>query len=384
MSVRPRRILLIQTAFVGDLLLGIPLLKRLRKLAPEAHVTLYCRRGLGDFLVRAGLVDHVIEVDKGSPHGFRQAREQLVGAMPFDWVICPHQSLRTQWLVCGLRAARKTGYHEWWNSLVFNERIHRPMDLPEALRQLALLAADDAEVRTNLAGLGGRAMPAFPELISRGANRLGEVPEWASMTIAPLLRLRDVWHTGGDVSPLLSPKAMGIAHKHGWLQTQARIAFLAPGSVWPTKRWREEGYVECARALGARGMDVAFLGAPDEKDICERLAGEVAGAKVIAGETSLYESAELLALGEVLICNDSGAMHMAAAAGLPSVAVFGPTTLDLGYRPWQTAARVAQVDLPCRPCGKHGAKQCPLGTHQCMVDVRSEEVVHEAEALLTS
>jgi heptosyltransferase-2 len=117
------------------------------------------------------------------------------------------------------------------------------------------------------------------------------------------------------------------------------------------------------------------MGAPAERGICDEIVRAAPGAVSIAGETSLWESAEILALADRLVCNDSGAMHMAAAAGVPTVTVFGPTILEFGYRPWQNQARVAQVELKCRPCGKHGAKACPLGTHECMKAVSVQTVL---------
>jgi heptosyltransferase-2 len=80
---------------------------------------------------------------------------------------------------------------------------------------------------------------------------------------------------------------------------------------------------------------------------------------------------------EALICNDSGLMHLASVAGLPTVAVFGPTTIALGYRPWQNQARVVERELFCRPCGKHGHVRCPLNTHECMKSISESQVLKE-------
>jgi heptosyltransferase-2 len=101
-----------------------------------------------------------------------------------------------------------------------------------------------------------------------------------------------------------------------------------------------------------------------------------------AGTTSLADLVSLLATGTALICNDSGAMHAAAAAGLPTVAVFGPTTLDLGFRPWNTRAIVVQRELGCRPCGAHGPMVCPIGTHECMEALPAREVLQALDLLV--
>ncbi len=254
------------------------------------------------------------------------------------------------------------------------------MELPEALRQLALLGARDQEVRGGLdALLSEAAGRKWPEHQSMAASELRKVPEWASMSVAALAEIRTLATTRqfDKILAALSPVARAFAEKHDLVNhlRHGGIAFLAPGSVWPTKMWTESSYLQCAQELSRQGYKVILFGAANEKTICQRIAAYVTDAVVLAGETSLYESTELLALGARLICNDSGAMHMAAAVDLPSVAVFGPTTLGLGYRPWQNHARAAQVELNCRPCGKHGAKKCPLGTHACMKQVTPEMVL---------
>ena len=80
-----------------------------------------------------------------------------------------------------------------------------------------------------------------------------------------------------------------------------------------------------------------------------------------------------------LICNDSGAMHMASVVDCPTVAVFGPTVQELGYKPWNSKAVVMEDNqLLCRPCGQHGGRSCPIVTHQCMENVSPLDVSKKA------
>ncbi|MCM2281143.1 MAG: glycosyltransferase family 9 protein, partial [Bdellovibrionaceae bacterium] len=344
----------------------------------------YCRKGLGEFFLRFGLVDHVIEVDKSNSVSRTEAAHGLRDQV-WDWIICPHESFRTQMLVRSLRAKRKTGYRRFWNAMVFHERVRRPMRLPEALRQLALLRAADPIVEQAFASWASRAGEAadfqrFPELASLDSRVLGEVPDWASMTVP---HLSEIHQTRSAPAPrkLSELCASIVAEMELNTRRGSGVVFLAPGSVWPTKMWTREGYTSSARELLKMGFRVVVMGAPAERELCEGIAAE-SGADSLAGRTSLSESAEILALADVLICNDSGAMHMAAACGVPSVAVFGPTTLELGYRPWQNAARVVQKSMTCRPCGKHGANACPLGTHECMRSISSSDVLQNVGDLL--
>ena len=366
--IRPQH-LIVQTAFLGDLLLGIPLFKTLRHMLPRDKFVLLCRKGLGEFFLKSGLVDEVVEVDKKNKLSWKEAAQNL-RAREFGLVISPHLSFRTALFVWGLKAKRKFGYARFFNFFIFNERVSRPMALPEALRQLALLVPLNQIWKSRLAE--------FEDIQAArgGQGKNGDlvaVPEWADMSIARLIQLKKNFRSTGSLQAAQLESTRAIVARLG-ISTKDKIAFLAPGSVWATKMWTTDGYAGVARDLLNKGYRVLVMGTPEEREICESVVSQAPGAASVAGETTLYGSAELLALADILICNDSGAMHMAAAAGVPTVSIFGPTILEFGYRPWQTQAKVAQIALSCRPCGKHGTQVCPIGTHDCMKQVSSEMV----------
>lgn len=367
--------LVIQTAFLGDLLLGTPLFKSLKRLKPDDKITLLCRRGLGDFMLAARLVDDVIEVDKTDRDSWRAAFTKLK-ARKFDWLICPHESPRSTWLAWSLRAKRKVGYRHALSFFAFHYRVRRPMELPEALRQLALLEPLEPGWKKRLDEFAKR------QSASGGQGPNGDllpVPDWATMDIPFLSRIRTEFQMNRRLT-LLSPRARSVAEA---LKLERPLAFLAPGSVWATKMWTVAGYSELARRLSKEGYQVVLTGAGPERELCEKVADRAHGVRIIAG-TSLIESAELFALGSLFIGNDSGATHLAAAAGVPTVAIFGPTILEFGYRPWQSRAKVVQVPagtLRCRPCGKHGSKKCPIGTHECMTRIDVSTVMDAALAI---
>lgn len=371
-------LLLVQTAFVGDLLLSIPLLKEMRSLEPASKITLVCRKGLGEFMLKAGLVDEICEIEKGGADDqatWRAARQKLARRR-FSLIFCPHESFRSARFVFGLNSRRKIGYKRFFNSVIFTDRIQRPMHLPEALRQLALLGPLSDGWRTRLRE--------YEEQTQRGGllekGQLAPVPRWAEMSIPRLLQLKKEF---SEAAALSSATASALVDKWA-LSPRKKIAILAPGSVWPTKMWSLDGYTRVARELLQEGWQVFALGAQTEVDICEELVRRAPGVVSVAGATRLWESTELIALAQLVICNDSGAMHMAAAAATPTVSIFGPTVLSFGYRPWQHRARVVQVDLECRPCGKHGSRVCPLGTHACMKKVSPEAVLESTRSLVPS
>lgn len=260
----------------------------------------------------------------------------------FEVIFSPHESIRSALWVSQLKGAKKIGFKKWWNFFAFTDRVQKNKKLPDALRQLSILDSVDSDIKEKLKGYGGH------------------VPEWASMSLE---------------------KEMGrIVHTLKWSLKTPTI-FFAPGSVWATKRWTIEGYRKVAQHF-SKTHSVVFVGSSDERDLCEALKNDIPGSMNLAGETSILDLLYLFQKGSMLVCNDSGAMHVASAAGLPTTAIFGPTVLDLGYQPWQSKAVVVEKQMSCRPCGKHGHQKCPIGTHACMKDISADEVIHAGRALL--
>lgn len=349
-------ILVVQTAFLGDLLLSLPLIRGIYRCFPEARVSLVCRQGLGSIFSELQLVDEVLEVKKGDKASYRGLKAQL-NKKSWDIIFCPHESFRSAQLVRALKANKKVGFKKWWNAVVFDERVDRDWSQPDALRQLRLLnpiCGSQAGFYKEFADLPEALNPKIQD--KWVDFRSWKLPEWASMKV--------------DFSSMAPLE-----------EFDQRDVFLFPGSVWETKRWTESGFQKLAQKFSQSGYRVNWMGSPQEADLCEKLASQVPGSRSFAGKLSLVQTLKALSQGKILVSNDSGSMHMGALAGLPTVAIFGPTTLDLGYRPWQQQAIVVQKKLDCRPCGKHGHKECPLGHHKCMKSISAEEVFQASQTL---
>jgi heptosyltransferase-2 len=157
------------------------------------------------------------------------------------------------------------------------------------------------------------------------------------------------------------------------------IVALAPGAVGPAKRWTTEGFIALARRLVDEGAAVWVLGGPGEKAVAGQIAAE-AGARDLTG-TDLRDAIMALAAATVAISNDSGLLHVAAAAGTPSIGIFGPTS-PWHWAPLNPLAAVIETPtaLPCRPCHK---PVCRLAHHRCMRDIAPERVLAAARAVLT-
>jgi heptosyltransferase-2 len=175
-------------------------------------------------------------------------------------------------------------------------------------------------------------------------GRLPQVPLWASSSLREKL-----------------------LHKSPAIPADERTICLFPGSVWATKQWTEDGFVDLAEKLMKEGFRIYWMGSKDEMAMTKRLEVRAKGSKSVAGQLSLMQSLILLSHSRAVVSNDSAGQHMAAVAGTPTVGIFGPTILEFGFRPWNSQALVAELfDVKCRPCGMHGHAKCPKGTHECM------------------
>jgi heptosyltransferase II len=157
--------------------------------------------------------------------------------------------------------------------------------------------------------------------------------------------------------------------KHG-LTAQPAVA-LAPGAVGPAKRWTVSGYAALARQLLADGFAVWVVGGPAEKAAAQEIVGATQ-ARDLTG-TDLREAILALAAATTAVSNDSGLLHVAAAAGTSTIGIFGPTS-PWHWAPLNPLAATIQAkddELTCRPCHK---PVCRFGHHRCMVEIASDEV----------
>jgi heptosyltransferase II len=159
----------------------------------------------------------------------------------------------------------------------------------------------------------------------------------------------------------------------GAVSEQAPLVALAPGSVWATKRW--PFYAELARRVAATAR-VTVIGSKDDAPLAAEIAAAAPGRVIDAtGQLSLLGSAELIRRCAVLVTNDSAPQHLASAMGTPTVTVFGPTVPEFGFGPLAPHSATAGVSgLDCRPCDKHGPARCPLGHWRCMRDLDAATV----------
>lgn len=355
-SLTEAPILVVQTAFLGDLLLTIPLLRRLRQLRPHSPLHLVAREGVGRLMKELELVEEVHEVRKKDPRSYQLVQERLK-SKSFEIIFCPHESFTSAKFAWGIPARLKIGYRHWWNFVFFKKRYEKRAIWPEPIRLLSLLQELDPE-------MPGWLDEASAHDLRKGDiyGRLPAVPPWASASLREKL-----------------------VHRASPLPAGPRTICIFPGSLWPTKKWSEDSYVELADRLVREGYDIYWMGSKEEMPMTKKLEVRVKGSHSVAGQLSLLQTLVLLSHSRLAISNDSAGQHLAAVAGAPTVSIFGPTVLDFGFRPWNSQALVAELfDVKCRPCGPHGHRKCPKGTHECMKRLPVALVLQRIHQLLSS
>ena len=176
-------------------------------------------------------------------------------------------------------------------------------------------------------------------------------------------------------APVLVPNAANAAAAMRALKlsTHRPIAIFCPGAEYgPAKRWPAEHFIALARRLLEEGYAVWLLGSPNDQAAALPIAAAIPGVRDLTGRTDLGTAIDLLSLASVVVSNDSGLMHAAAAVGRPLVALFGSSSPDY-TPPLSPLAQVAKIDIACSPCFQ---RECPLGHFKCMREL-DVEVVHD-------
>ena len=321
------KFLLIQTAFIGDVILATPLIEQLRQTFPDAIIDVALRKGNESLL-------------QGHPHLrkvyiWRKKEEKYRGLWRllreirrehYDWVINCQRFAASGVLTALSGAAHTVGFDKNPLSLFFSRRL--PHQFGTAARPLH-------EVERNLS------------LIAH------LVPETQG---------------AGFQKPKLYPSAADYAKARQISASCSHYVCIAPTSVWFTKQFPAHKWIELLRLFPAE-MTVFLLGAPGDHAACEsiRLALPTHRVLNVAGQLSFLESAALMEHAAMNYVNDSAPMHMASAVNAPTTAVFCSTIPAFGFTPLAQNALLVETRevLDCRPCGLHGYKDCPKGHFRC-------------------
>jgi heptosyltransferase-2 len=335
----PDNILVRATNWVGDAVMSLPALRALRQRFPQAKISILAKPWVADLYRREGFCDELILLTAST--FFEKGRAaRALRPRKFDTAILLQNAFEAAIIAYLAGIPARIGYARDGRGFLLTRAIPLPKrgEIPrhESFYYLELL---------------------------RRAGIIDELPS------NELIRLEGA--TAARAEGLDRFRLFGLGDV---------VIGVSPGAAYGTaKRWLPERFAESANRVASElGASVAIFGSKGERTLCESVAASIAGpVKSFAGDTSLAEFIDLAAACRVYLTNDSGAMHIASALGVPTVAIFGATD-DVATGPTGPLAKVVRETVECSPCLK---RECPID-HRCMTRVSSARVAETALELL--
>lgn len=326
------KILVVAPSWVGDTMLVQPMLARLRQRIPDCRIDMFAPPWTEALLRQMPEVHEVIV--NPFPHGALQLGERLsmgrkLRDAHYDQAIVLPNSLKSSLVPLFAKIPLRTGFvGEMRRGLLNDARRLNKRKLPLMVERFAQLA--EARGEAILRPLASPRLEVGSEQRDRVLNMLG-------------------------------------------LKLDKPVAVFCPGAEYgPAKRWPVPYFAELAQKLGQRGYAVWLIGSPKDKEIGDKIVA--LGNRDIhnlCGRTDLADAIALLSCASLVVSNDSGLMHIAAALDRPMLALYGSSSPDF-TPPLSGKAQVIKLDMPCSPCFK---RECPLGHFNCMMKLTAEQVV---------
>ena len=323
--------LVVQTSFLGDVVLTTPLIAELAK---RGDVDVLATRPGAEILSNNPAIRNRIVYEKRGDDRGLSGFVRTVGRVrrnAYDAAYLAQGSVRSGALALSAGVRHRIGFETSAGSAFYTERVRYEPDKHHTERLLSLAFSDCADPF-----LSGQLRPRlYPGVDERRV-----------------------------VDKLLADA--GIDDRN--------FIAIGPGSAWGTKRW--PFYPELALLLADR-FSIVVVGGNGDVESGEIIARQLRAGRALnsAGRLSLLASAEIIGRARALVGNDSAPQHLASAMGTPTVTIFGPTVPAFGFGPIAPRSESAGVTgLDCRPCDRHGPMRCPLGHWRCMRELSSREV----------
>jgi heptosyltransferase-2 len=326
-----QRILIIQTAFIGDAVLATGLVEKLHQHYPHASIDILVRKGNEGMFQQHPFLQKVLIWQK-QEHKYRHLWQLLlqIRSRKYDLVVNVQRFAATGLLTAFSGAKMTVGFDKNPFSFLFTKKIaHRistaeaPLHEYQRNHELITFCTDD--------------IPAKPKLYPTTADK-------------------------AQVAPY----------------AQGRYVCIAPASVWFTKQFPKVKWIELIQALPA-DIQIFLIGAPGDKNMCDEIIAACPEKSItnLCGKLGFLASAALMQHAVMNYVNDSAPMHFASSVDAPVTAVYCSTIPAFGFGPLSSKNYVVEVPtaLDCRPCGLHGQKACPKGHFNCAMQIQTSQLL---------
>jgi heptosyltransferase-2 len=336
------KILVIQTAYLGDVILTIPVVQNIKKLVPQAEIDFICIPQTETVLRNNPDIRRLIVYDKrtGGKIGklFRiisQVREQK-----YDIIICPHRSFRSALITHFSGAKIRIGFNKNSLSNLLTSRVYYNKESHEIERNLDLIRA-------------------IPQINFDESKKI--------------------------LQPALFPSKEDTEYVKALLHPLHSAVSFAPCSKWFTKQLSENKSVEIIMEMIKIGYRVILIGGSEDAEHCGKLEKHVSNGNLLnlCGKLTPLQSKVVIENSVCMISVDSAAAHVGASTDVPLVQIYGSTVPAFGFYPLKSQSALIENNLlTCRPCTNHGRISCPLKHFKCMEDIDAKKISDVVEKLV--
>lgn len=339
------KVLIIQTAFYGDVILSLPLVQVLKKNEPDYFIDFMCIPKTSEILKGNPYINKVIIFDKQESakgiSGFRNVITE-VRNNNYDVIISVQRYTRSSIIAKLSGAEKRISYENSSLPYFYTDKV--PYSQKHEIRRVLDLLQPLGIVESKII---------IPELFPSDEDKNEVIKIYNGLNI----------------------------------KSKSNLICIAPGSVWFTKRFPEEKFIELLNMMDKNNLKIALLGGKDDTKLCENIIKKSTNNEVysFAGKITILQSAELIKNCFLLITNDSAPLHLANAVGTKVIALFGSTTKEFGFYPIGVNDKIFEINgLKCRPCSNHGRKYCPIHTFDCMQNINVCDIYNEIVSSLNA
>ncbi len=339
----PLKFLVIRFSSIGDVILTTPLVRSLRAKYPGSRIDFLVKKEFAAVLVQNPNINDIITFDKRAGKGELARVRNLVRQNAYTHIIDVQRNIRSVYIASG-SGAKISGFSK--KIMARDLLIRFKINIYKEIKPVYLRYFEAVEALG--VGYDGKGTEVFP-------------PVSESRSVQELL----------------------IQNK---FTSQTPLLVVAPGAHWENKRWPAEKFAAAADIFCLQtGAQTILIGGKGDVEICNLVKSRMSASSLnLAGKLSLMGSAAILGHAVMVFTNDTGMLHMAQAMNASVVAVYGPTTRELGFFPLPVKSRVAETDISCRPCTQKGLHYCPKKHFRCMNDIKPETVSGLAKELLNT
>jgi heptosyltransferase-2 len=345
------KILIIQTAYLGDVILTLPVVQNIKKQLPGAEIDFLCIPQTEAVLQNNPYIRELIVYDKRGKKKFSKLKNIIsrVRESKYNIVISPHRSFRSALITHFSGAGLIAGFDKNSMSGLLTHRVGYIKNTHEILRNLELIKA-------------------VPGISLTKENQVLKPELFPSD--------EDTEAVKKFLAPHFYPPQAGKHSTHS-----KHLVALAPCSKWFTKQLTVNKTIEIISGLIKSGYNVVLIGGNEDAPFCKNVEGEVSSTNLLnlCGKLTPLQSEVVIRKSACLVSVDSAAAHLGASTDTPVVQVYGSTVPAFGFYPLTSKSVIIENKmLACRPCTDHGRNSCPLKHFKCIEELDVNKIIESA------